>query len=289
MSRWSRVPRPSCCSRYSRAGPTSWRHSVRAPHSKPTTGCRSSSPPPGRCTRRPKAMPSCARSLRARRPCGRGGENGACWCGRLDGARPRSVAGQSVRDGARKFSTSAGARQPITGRVARPDRCRSRSEPARRGNGISEGDRRAPNPTMSQSASSCLMPFRQLGTSRKRSPQAGKPRASIRRARSRWSSWRRYSPTSATPCSLRRSLTSWSTRFPAREEGHYYQAAALFLAGRATDAERSIRSTAQRESAPRERTEPARRYVRVGWKSRVCSWRRSPPRWNWILATPPCM
>ncbi len=31
------------------------------------------------------------------------------------------------------------------------------------------------------------------------------------------------------------------TRFPARDEGHYYQAAALFLAGRAIDAERSIR------------------------------------------------
>jgi cytochrome c-type biogenesis protein CcmH/NrfG len=29
-------------------------------------------------------------------------------------------------------------------------------------------------------------------------------------------------------------------RFPTRDEGHYYQAAALFLAGRATDAERSI-------------------------------------------------
>jgi Flp pilus assembly protein TadD len=31
-------------------------------------------------------------------------------------------------------------------------------------------------------------------------------------------------------------------RFPTRDEGHYYQAAALFLAGRATDAERSIRT-----------------------------------------------
>jgi spermidine synthase len=31
------------------------------------------------------------------------------------------------------------------------------------------------------------------------------------------------------------------TRFPTRDEGHYYQAAALFIAGRAIDAERSIR------------------------------------------------
>ena len=92
-------------------------------------------PPEGNAVLRALAAGDC-------RPCGRGGENGACWCGRLDGARPRSVAGQSVRDGARKFSTSACARQPITGCVARPDRCRSRSEPARRRNGISEGARR---------------------------------------------------------------------------------------------------------------------------------------------------
>ena len=35
-------------------------------------------------------------------------------------------------------------------------------------------------------------------------------------------------------------------RFPSREEGRYYQAAALFLQGRAADAERAIRDAAQR-------------------------------------------
>ena len=94
---------------------------------------------------------------------------------------------------------------------------------------------------MPQSASSCLMPLRHSGTPRKRSPRpmeaaridpdargaAGAAGFDIRRRRRRLQ---------LTPIA-----DELIKRFPTRDEGHYYQAAALFLAGRATDAERPIR------------------------------------------------
>ena len=271
MSQCPRVPRRSCCSRCSRAEPTSWPHSVRAPHCKPTIGCRSSSPRPGPCTRRPKAMRAPARAR-----CGRclpavvaermQSAGAADWTARGHAAlqaKAFGMAHESFRRTLALDSRSADALRGSSDAAAAAHTLPQETEWLKT-TGRSRARQRA------QSAWSCLMSLRRLATPRKRSPPPGKPRASIRRARSHWSSWRRYSPTSATACGLRRSPTNWSARFPTREDGRYYQAAAAFLAGRATDVERPIRALLSCESAPRERTEPARRCVRVTWKTRVC-------------------
>ena len=86
------------------------------------------------------------------------------------------------------------------------------------------------------------MSLRRLATPRKRLPPPGKPRASIRRARSQWSSWLRYIADAGDGVRLTPIADELVRRFPSREDGRYYQAAAAFLAGRATDVESPIRA-----------------------------------------------
>ena len=266
-----RTPRRSCCSRCLRAEPTSWPLSASAPGCKPTIGCRSNSRRPGRMYAPPEGNAARLRALAAQRcPCGRGGESAKRWCSRLDGARQRSTAGQSVRDGARKFSTSPGSRQPISGCVARLLRCRGPGAHASPGNRMAEddGQSRARQRGGPRGVVSCPCGAWQHRGSDCRRQGSRAHRSGARGADG--AAGLDHSPTPATRVRLTPIADELVRRFPAREDGRYYQAAALFLAGRATDAESPIRALLSCEPAPRERTEPARGCVRVAWKTRVC-------------------